>query len=384
MASTMLNGWALTLERWRTMSDAYRLARAHYPTMAQVRIALRKLRAVVRENRSIRHMRRCAQVNGRTFHMLTYPGRPSKAWDTFLTHELHRVHPIPGHRSGLTLAMIAFTRKCPLRCAHCSEGAVLNRPDVITAKEVVEIVRTLQRTGVAQIELSGGEPLSRFDELMHILENSDMDASDFWVLSSGHGLSAERARTLRDAGVTGVAISLDHWDAHAHDTFRGLSGSFERAHRAVLNARAAGLVVALSLVPLRNFCNMEDLLAYARLAHDWKVHFIRLVEPRAAGNFSGKDVELTPEHHAVLDQFVHTLHRDPNYRQYPIVDHYGAYQRAVGCSGAGSRYLFIDTAGEAHACPFCQMPCGSALENDVGELRNRMMEQGGCHVHPMA
>lgn len=382
MGSSMINGWGLKVARWRAMADAFRLARAHYPSGVDVRMALRKLRTTVMENRAVRHMGRCVEVDGRVFHMLTYPGRPSKAWDTFLTNELHRVHPIPGHQPGLTLAIIAFTRRCPLRCAHCSEGAVLNKPDAITAEEVVRIVRSLQSTGVAQIEFSGGEPMSCFDDLLFILRNCDTTLTDFWVLSSGHGLSAERAHALRKAGATGVAISLDHWDAREHDRFRGLAGSFERARRAVVNAREAGLVVAMSLVPVRSFCNMEDLMAYARLAGELKVHFIRLVEPRAAGNFYGQDVELGPEHHAVLDQFVRDLHHDTGYRQYPIVDHYGAYQRAVGCSGAGSRFLYIDTAGEVHACPFCQKACGSALQHDLGELRLSMAEQGGCHAHP--
>ncbi|MEO8587856.1 MAG: radical SAM protein [Flavobacteriales bacterium] len=376
-----LTGWRYILDQLVVWRHTQRLARQFYPTQADARIALRHFRKVVLENRRIRYFSRNVQVGRRTYQLLSYPGRPSAAWDQFVKNELHRVHPIPGNREGLLVLLMAMTRKCPLSCAHCFEGDVLNKKDEINAEDVIAMIRKFQERGVAQVEFGGGEPLNKFEDLLTILHGSDQRATDFWVLSSGWNLSAERAARLKTAGLTGIAISLDHWDPQAHDAFRGRKGSFAFAHEAVLNARAAGLVVALSLVPLRTFCNADDLLRYADMAANWGVHFIRIVEPRAVGNFAGKDVELRSQEHLVLDEFVRTLHRGKRYRNYPIVDHYGSYQRAVGCSGAGRRFLYVDTSGDVHVCPFCRKPCGNALNGTLADIHAEMEAGTGCAVH---
>lgn len=379
--TTYLNGWRYLHERIAIWKRARMLAYAYYPTRSDARNALIGLRGVVSQNQRIRHFSRSVRVEERNFQLLSYPGRPSPAWDLFIKNELHRVRPIPGHTEGLMVLLMAMTRKCPLSCAHCFEGDVLNKKDEISATDVITMIRKFQVHGTAQVELAGGEPMNRFEDLLHILRSTDQRASDFWVLTSGWNLSADRARQMKEAGLTGVAVSVDHWNEEAHDFFRGRNGSFAQAKQAVHHAREAGLVVALSLVPLRDFCNSTDLLRYADMAAQWGVHFIRIVEPRAVGNFAGKDVELRPQDHAALEEFVRTLHKDKRFRNYPVVDHYGAYQRAVGCSGAGKRFLYIDTSGDVHVCPFCRKPCGSALKDPVDQLHRTMLASGGCAVH---
>lgn len=377
----VITGWRYAIDQLRVLRHARRLAHRLYPSRAEARLVLKEWLRVVMENRRIRHFTRSVRVGPRTYQLLSYPGRPSAAWDELIKNELLRVGPIPGKQEGLMVLLMAMTRKCPLSCAHCFEGEVLNRRDEVDADDIIRMIRGFQERGVVQVELSGGEPLNKFDDLIRILEGSDQRATDFWVLTSGWNLTTERASRLKAAGLTGVSVSVDHWDAVAHDAFRGRSGSFAHAREAVRNARDAGLVVALSLVPLRSFCNQADLLRYADMAAEWGVHFIRIVEPRAVGNFNGKDVELGLEEHAVLDEFVRVLHRAKRYRHHPIVDHYGSYQRAVGCSGAGRRFLYVDTAGDVHACPFCRKPCGSVMNTPLEQLYANLEMKNGCHVH---
>lgn len=99
------------------------------------------------------------------------------------------------------------------------------------------------------------------------------------------------------------------------------------------------------------------------------------------GHFADQNVELGPREHVLLDDLVELLHKDRRYRRYPIVDHYASYQRAVGCSGSGKRFVYVDTDGQAHACPFCQKPCGSVLHEPLDQLYAKLRDNGGCHVH---
>ena len=379
--NTMNTGWRHGLVKRSAWKRIKQLALGAYADPGEAHAASMGFRKVLDEAHTFRHLTRSVRVGGRNFQLVTSPGFPSPAWDLWIRNELHRIRPMVGHTEGLLLAIMAMTKKCPLRCAHCFEWDALNGKEALRVEDVLGMIRKFQERGVAQIELSGGEPLNRFNDLLAILRGSDRQATDFWILTSGYRLTSERAGELKDAGLTGASISVDHWSEAEHDRFRGVKGSHEHARMAVKHAREAGLVTAVSLVPLQSFCRMEDLLRYAEMAHEWGAHFIRLVEPRAVGHFANKEVELGADHHELLDEFVRVMHREVRYRHYPIVDHYASYQRNVGCSGSGKRFAYVDTDGQIHACPFCQKPCGSVLHEPLERLYANMDEAGGCHVH---
>ncbi|PYQ19180.1 MAG: hypothetical protein DMF79_13210 [Acidobacteria bacterium] len=181
-----------------------------------------------------RHRRRVtakyARAGGRYFWDLYAPGWPSLAFDRFVERELARAVSSPGS-PGLQTLIFAITKRCPLRCEHCCEWDALNRREALSREDLRRIVSRFQERGVAQILLSGGEPLQRIEDILDVVAAAG-GKSDFWILSSGRGLSAERAFRLGDAGLTGVVLSLDHWDPGEHDRFRGSAPPGTRARPA--------------------------------------------------------------------------------------------------------------------------------------------------------
>ena len=107
--------------------------------------------------------------------------------------------------------------------------------------------------------------------------------------------------------------------------------------------------------------------------------FVRIIEPRKVGRFSGKDILLDAKHIEILTRFVISRNNDPAYATYPIIQFPGDHQRYSGCYGAGNRYIYIDSNGDFHACPFCRNPLGNALEEsiDTGIAKARSI---GCHA----
>jgi hypothetical protein len=63
------------------------------------------------------------------------------------------------------------------------------------------------------------------------------------------------------------------------------------------------LIIINELVDLWHIISESDLWKYAELARFWGVGFIRILEPRKVGFYSGKDVLLTPDHEKVLEKF---------------------------------------------------------------------------------
>jgi MoaA/NifB/PqqE/SkfB family radical SAM enzyme len=253
---------------------------------------------------------------------------------------------------------------------------VLNRRDKLASADLDEIVRGVLQAGVTQLFLSGGEPLQRFADVLRIAAMASAEA-DVWILSSGKGLTMEKAERLRDAGLTGVALSLDHWDAKAHDAFRGATNTFDGVRIAAGNVRSAGLVLALSLCPTKAFVSDQALRRYATTAHSLGAAFIQIFEPKAVGHYSGLDVTLDAAQQSILETFAQRTNYGADERGMPVVAYLDLSVRQRGCRGSGDRYFYVDTAGSLQPCPFCRNDGVPVLDYGFDDALTRL-RQVGC------
>ena len=196
-------------------------------------------------------------------------------------------------------------------------------------------------------------------------------------------LTLERAMELKKAGLKGMAVSLDHFDPVKHNKFRGCENSFEWVIKAVENAHKAGLVVIFLLCPTKEFTNYDNLIKYAGFVRRLGAAFILLIEPRAVGRFAKKNVSLTREQELILEEFYLKMNYSREFIDMPAVSYHGYHQRRIGCFGSGSRYLYVDTNGEVHLCPFCRQQMGNVLDPDIDNSLKRM-KKAGCHKYKHA
>ena len=276
---------------------------------------------------------------------------------------------------NLAIVQIGFTKKCPLNCEHCYEGKILNQPEALTLNEHKMIVSKLQQLGVPMIQFGGGEPTNRFNDLVEVLESTN-NSSDFWIYSSGFGLTLDKARQLKKAGLTGVSISLDHFKESEHNSFRNNDKSYRKAVEAIKNAQESGLLTAMTICITRSFCTIENLDAYHQLAFQLNVPFVQLMEPRAAGNYEGKDVALKEIDIEILSKFYISRNSEKHYKHLPIIQYTGYQQRNKSCGGAGKRYVYIDTDGYVSACPFCKNRKSHFLYGNIAYDIKSLKEEG--------
>lgn len=222
----------------------------------------------------------------------------------------------------------------------------------------------------------------RFKDLITILKNTN-PGTDFWIITSGFQLTEEKARQLKEAGLTGVMISMEHHLETEHNQFRGYDQAYSWATRAAVNAQKAGLVTALSLCATRSYTTAANLTAYLELAKDIGVTFVQLLEPRATGGYFGKDVALRPEQIELLEQFYINYNTLPEWSDYPIVSFVGYLQRRSGCLGGGDQYLYINTDGNVQVCPFCKGTAASALEFPPEDIMDLLANQS-CQPFEMS
>ncbi len=305
------------------------------------------------------------------------PGWPSKAFNRYVSHLLNRA--LPGGQTSLNTLVFAITKKCGFQCEHCCEWENLNKPEVLSKEDLLLIIIRFQQLGVSQIQLSGGEPLNRFNDILFLLDNVSA-GTDFWLYTSGYQLTAIKAKLLKNRGLTGITISLDNCDEELHDTFRGKKGSYHRALQAAQYAREAGLAVCFSLCATKQFISIENLIRYAEVAKQARVSFIQILEPKPVGHYAGHDIILNNHHQRILEQFSETINYEKAYSSYPIITYHGYYSRRIGCSGSGKDYLYVDTDGDIHNCPFCQRKLFSALDDSLEEFIADM-KMKGCGLY---
>ncbi len=316
-----------------------------------------------------------ARVDGKYSVGLYTPAFYTPAFEAFILGEVSRIMPLDRQTNRFTSLLLSITKKCALRCEHCSEWATLNGEEVLSVSDIITIIDKFQETGTAQIHFSGGEPLQRMSELPAIIRHASMK-SECWILTSGHLLTYENAVKLKSAGLTGVVVSIDHFDPEVHNKFRGSARSYAWAEQAVRNAIQAKLVTAVSICVTKSFVNESNLFAYAEMAKKLGVSYIQIFEPKPVGHYQGKDVELSDNETEILESFFFTMNNDRKYRSYPIVLYHGYYQRRIGCFSAGSRHLYVDSAGDLYDCPFCRTKSGNVLQEDINKLAGQLKMKG--------
>ena len=118
---------------------------------------------------------------------------------------------------------ISVTDRCNFRCNYCMPSEVFDKDyaylpqnSLLSFEEITRLARIFVAHGVEKIRLTGGEPLLRknLEVLIGMLARLMTPAGrplDITLTTNG-SLLAKKARSLRDAGLQRVTVSLDALD----------------------------------------------------------------------------------------------------------------------------------------------------------------------------
>ncbi|MGH7466155.1 MAG: radical SAM/SPASM domain-containing protein, partial [Longimicrobiales bacterium] len=159
-----------------------------------------------------------------------------------------------------------LTQRCNLACAHCyiAAGSWHGAAGELTVAECRRITDEIIELAPAPLFiLSGGEPLLRHD-LETIADYAAGRGATVVVGTNGTRLTDDRIRSLQNAGVTGVAISIDSLDARYHDRFRHGDGALADTLAAAGRLRVHRLDFVVQTTVTRG--NRHELAALAEWA----------------------------------------------------------------------------------------------------------------------
>jgi len=293
-----------------------------------------------------------------------------------------------------------YTWACNLRCKHCYASAGPKpRPEELSTREALRVVRELADAGVTIIAFSGGEPLMRKD-IYKVLELAKDYGMYTALATNGTLITKEVARKLKELDLFYVEISIDGANPETHDAFRGIPGAFERAMRGVKNCVEVGLwtQVAMTLTKM----NVSELPALIDLCEEVGVKGITCFNfvPTGRGIFI-VDNDLSPKEReetlrlmlgeVLKGRKLQVVSTAPQYarvalqveaalrsgKELIVPAHFWnpRFTKAVvgisefigGC-GAGRFYCAIDPDGTITPCVFMPVSVGNVRKDDFEEI----------------
>jgi len=191
---------------------------------------------------------------------------------------------------------VSLTDRCNFRCFYClphGEPPIAPKEQMLSYEEIEYVCDIFVELGIEKIRLTGGEPMMRQDIETIISKLANLKSKglhDLALTTNGYFLP-DRAKSLKDAGLDRITISLD---SLKRDVFKRMTGVDVLDHvlDGIAAAKAAGLEpIKVNAVVVRghNEDEVADFAAFAR-EHDIKMRFIEFMPLDAGHDWSRADV----------------------------------------------------------------------------------------------
>ncbi|WP_158901195.1 GTP 3',8-cyclase MoaA [Burkholderia sp. L27(2015)] len=170
---------------------------------------------------------------------------------------------------------ISVTDRCNFRCVYCMPREVFDKDYVflphsslLSFEEIERLARIFVAHGVEKIRLTGGEPLLR-KSIEHLIEKlarlttASGRGLDITLTTNG-SLLARKARTLKDAGLTRVTVSLDALDEALFKRMNDADFPVADVLAGIEAAHAVGLAPLKVNMVVKDGTNDREILPMAR------------------------------------------------------------------------------------------------------------------------
>ena len=228
---------------------------------------------------------------------------------------------------------VSLTDRCNFRCFYClphGEPPIAPKEQMLSYEEIEYVCDIFVSLGIEKLRLTGGEPMLRRDIekiIQKLCRLKDSGLQDLALTTNGYFLP-ERARSLKQAGLDRVTISLD---SLKRDVFKRMTGVdvLDKVLAGIAFAKEAGLEpIKINAVIVRghNEDEVADFAAFAR-EYNVKMRFIEFMPLDSGHDWAREDVVSGKEIRERINE------------RFPLV----RMQIARG-SETSSRYRFADGA----------------------------------------
>jgi MoaA/NifB/PqqE/SkfB family radical SAM enzyme len=261
---------------------------------------------------------------------------------------------------------ISITEECPNNCIHCALPDTKNQAK-LTPEAVKSTIDQVLEMGTTFVIFDGGEPLT-YPGLEYLINHVDPAKAICGMFTSGVGLTEERARSLKEAGLYSLTVSFDSAFEDKHDYVRGRKGVFNSAVEAIKNGLKADLLVNMYVVLSKD--NVNELEQIYTLASELGVHELSLYEIVPTGRWMNHASEImNPINVRKFDNFLSTAREKEGPRVFAIPQ----VMKATGCM-AGRKWLHITPEGNILPCACIPIPYGNVYRDKIKDIWKKIRE----------
>lgn len=274
---------------------------------------------------------------------------------------------------------ISVTDRCNFRCVYCMPKSVFNKDytflpksELLTFEEIERVVQAAATLGVTKIRLTGGEPLVRRD-LEQLIEKIGKVSgiADISMTTNASLLTRERSRSLRDAGLQRINVSLDAMDDETFKRVNDVDVSVQTVLNGIENAALANFKSVKVNMVVKKGLNDHSILPMARFFHGTG-QILRFIEFMDVGNSNAWDLS-----HVITSQQI----ADTINAEMPIQPVKANYRGEVA-----KRWEYQDGGGEigiisSVSDPFCG-DCSRARLSATGSIYTCLFASGGHDIRP--
>ena len=271
---------------------------------------------------------------------------------------------------------ISITDRCNMRCVYCmpsGNAEWIEQSNILTYDEIARLASILARLGIQKIRITGGEPLVRpkLEDLIMALSN--INEIKAMSMTTNGLLLKDKAKKLRDAGLSSVNVSLDTFKENRFKAINGVRG-LDKVMNSIRAADDAGLKIKVNTVIMRGW-NDDEIADFARFARltGYTVRFIEFMPLDGSGIWE-------PNLVVTKNETIHRIRKDVN-------DLVQVANNDNNRSEPATLYSFVDGIGTVGFIPSISEPfCGNCdrlrISSD-GKLLTCLYENPGYDLRSM-
>ena len=281
-----------------------------------------------------------------------------------MTSTLHPTTPATPTIGPPLWLLAELTYRCPLHCVFCYNPVDFARQEEeLSTDDWIRVLRQGREMGAVQLGLSGGEPLVR-DDLEAIVAEARSLGYYTNLLTSGVGLTAQRAAALKAAGLEHVQLSFQDSTREMND-FLSHTKTFELKNKVAKIIKDQGWPMVMNVVIHR--MNIDHIDRIIGMAAELGAEYLEIANTQYYSWAYVNRAQLLPTHeqlkHAekVTDAWREKLGNKMRIFFVAPDYHEGKAKKCV--NGWGNMFLTVAPDGTALPCHTAKMLPGLAFPN---------------------
>lgn len=269
------------------------------------------------------------------------------------------------------LMQVELTEACNLKCKFC-----YNSQKPRYNERIFEMLESLAKQGVMQVNLTGGEPLAH-PRFFEILEKACSLFPNVVILSNGSLMTEEALEKIHSYDVTSVNISI-HGDEASHEELTQVKGCYQKSINAIKYYLEKKKILVASNFVL-NGSNFHMLEPTINTMNEIGLEFMTITRFIPVGIGSGaRDLILSEEQ---LVEAFRIVHKHNTSGKKPHIEFAEAtpfcalpeeLRALANCCSYGYDRFYVDVTGELMVCGLSRIKLGgNVLEESINDIKKK-------------